>query len=196
MNDGHKKFVILKGLPPYGNPAEQFSWSGEGEYREGLVVEFKPKGLPDWIGNFQRGGTNQDYIVEHPNSDYCFVIAGGNGYVVDMNNRKLIEKFGEILKGFIVTEKKSEVIHNNSTDLIAYGAQGQLWQTKRLAWDGIRNMKLQDQYIYGEALDVDDHWVPFRVNLKTGESTGGAFENTSTKTPNFWDGIKQFLGGN
>jgi hypothetical protein len=49
------EFEILAGLPTSGDWPEQFSATGMGAHREGLVVKFYPYSQSAWVGNFQRG---------------------------------------------------------------------------------------------------------------------------------------------
>ena len=82
-----EKFKILAGLPVYGDLPEQFSATGIGMHREGFVVQFFPsEKIASWIGNFQRGLNFFDEAFEHPDGSSVVVVAGGECYIVDVEN--------------------------------------------------------------------------------------------------------------
>src|SRR5262245_11223124 len=81
------KYELLPGLPPYGPLAEPFTATGQGTYREGLVVRFETDDGQSWVGNFQRGYSGFEMAIDHPNGREVVVIAGGQGYVVNPEDR-------------------------------------------------------------------------------------------------------------
>ena len=170
-----EKFKPLAGLPGYGDLPEQFSDTGEGTHREGFVVEFFPsKNRASWVGNFQRGLNSFDEVLEHPNGSSVIVVAGGAGYVIDIENRKLTNIFGGMIETVIRVPEKNIVIFGTCLDFEAVGASGLKWQSRRISWDGIRSLKLEDDVLKGEAWNLDDVWIPFSLNVNTGEHEGGA----------------------
>jgi len=55
--------------------------------------------------------------------------------------------------------------------------EGRWWRTPRISWDGIRHIKIEGANLYGEAFTpVGEMWVPFAVDLRTGECAGSAYE--------------------
>jgi hypothetical protein len=55
--------------------------------------------------------------------------------------------------------------------------EGRWWCIPRIAWDGICNIKIEGDMLYGEAFTpFADKWVPFTVNLRTGECEGSVYE--------------------
>ena len=170
-----KTFAALPGLPGYGDLPLQFSSTGIGMHSEGFVVEFFPKGNPSWIGNFQRGLTRLDEVLQHPNGDAVIVIAGGDCYIVDIASKLLIETFGGQFVAAIKIPDKSMVVLESSTDFEAVDQKGKAWRSERISWDGIRNVALQQNVLTGEAWSYEDIWIPFSLNLTTGKHEGGAF---------------------
>src|SRR5262245_54535653 len=50
---------------------------------------------------------------------------------------------------------------------------GRWWRTPRVSWDGISNIKIEGNALHGEANSLSaDRWVPFTVDLRTGEMRG------------------------
>jgi hypothetical protein len=100
-------FRTLVGLPAIGPWPEQFSATGRGTHRGGFVVEFNPKTSSSWVGNFQRGLTNSDAVLL-PNGHSAIVIAGGQGYLIDPKDRRLVGLFGTQLNGGALFSERLE----------------------------------------------------------------------------------------
>lgn len=54
------------------------------------------------------------------------------------------------------------------------GPAGLTWHTRRLSYDGFRDVALTTDRIVGLACGLDDSWAPFEVDLATGSSRGGS----------------------
>ena len=167
-------FKILSGLPVYGDLPKQFSATGMGMHREGFVVQFFPLNNSSWIGNFQRGLTSLDQVIQHPDNSSVIVIAGGECYVIDVENQKSKVDFGGAFETIINIPDKQIIIFGTSTDFMALDSSGYRWESKRISWDGIRSLKLENEYLLGEAWNLDDVWLPFSLNVDTGQHEGGA----------------------
>jgi len=89
-----ERFRVLNGLPSTGPYPEQFSTGGRGTHREGFVVEFFPEKKPTWVGNFQPGVTEYSAVLPHFDGTALIVIAGGQAYVIDPEERRLLTVFG------------------------------------------------------------------------------------------------------
>jgi hypothetical protein len=170
-----EKFKTLAGLPVYGVLPEQFSATGMGMHREGFVVEFFPTGnRAPWVGNFQRGVTRLNEVVEHPDGCTVIVVAGGECYVVDIENQQLKDNFGGDFDVVVPVPEKDILIFGSSTDFEAIGSSGRLWRSSRISWDGIRSLKLEGDTLTGEAWSFEDVWIPFSLDVNSGEHRGGA----------------------
>jgi hypothetical protein len=66
------------------------------------------------------------------------------------------------------------VVFANYTELVAYGASGMKWRTKRLAWDGLKVIAVGDRTLVGEYWDIPEEGMRrFEVDLLTGAASGG-----------------------
>ena len=170
-----EKFKILAGLPVYGDSPEQFSATGMGTHSEGFVVQFFPSGNnTSWVGNFQRGVNSFDEVLEHPDGSSVIVVAGGECYIVDVENRKLKDNFGAMFETVIRVPEKNIVIFGSCIDFEALDASGRIWQSRRISLDGIRSLKLEGDTLTGEAWSFEDIWIPFSLDVNSGEHKGGA----------------------
>jgi hypothetical protein len=171
------KFEILSGLPTSGDWPEQFSATGMGTHREGTVVKFYPDTQPAWVGNFQRGMTGLSAAIEHPNGTHAIVVANGQGYVVDVANRQMIECFGGIIDSMFRVPNQNVIIFGDCTNFLAYGPNGILWRSGRVSWDGIRSVTVKDRELVGEAwTPMGETWKPFAVDVTSGVVRGGSYD--------------------
>jgi len=165
---------MLPGLPPYGPFPEQFSSTGRGQHREGLVVEFLPEGADNWVGNFQRGLTAYDRVLNVPRSNRIIVVAGGQAYELDPVTRTCERTFGaQIMQAWSIEDV---LVFSNGLWMEAMGCSGLKWRSRRISWDGFRSLRLEGGKISGESWSPgDDEWKPFSLSIATGEVEGGSY---------------------
>lgn len=172
------RFRLLPGLPATGPVPVQFSNTGQGTHREGIVVEFEASDGTSWVGNFQPGlvrGHSQ--VVRHPDGKSLVVVAGGTAYVVDPESRALVGSFGAQIDTVILDQDRHQLIIGNGLWFEALGASGLIWRSRRLSWDGVRNVRISDAHLRGEAWNpVDDGWSEFRLDLQSGRVVGGSYD--------------------
>jgi hypothetical protein len=62
------------------------------------------------------------------------------------------------------------LVDHNGMSLELFGRSGRLWKTGTISSGGFREIALEDGSIVGEARQASpEGWVPFSVNLATGE---------------------------
>jgi hypothetical protein len=170
------RFHLLPGLPPYGAPAEPFSATGMGTQSEGFVVSFCPRSGESWVGNFQPGLSNFSAAENHPDGHRVIVVSGGQGYVVDPDDRKRWESFGaDVVQ---ILHAGDLLVFGTGVDFVAIGHEGIRWRTRRVSWDGMRNVNVapSGRLIEGEAWSpLDDEWTRFEVDTNTGHVVGGSY---------------------
>lgn len=168
---------ILDGLPVYGAMAEPFSATGQGTQREGLVVRFLAS-TGSWIGNFQRGHTSLDQVFAHPDGLHVVVVAGGTAYVVDADTRSLVAHFGAQIEYVLSVPACGLVLLGDGLCFEALGSDGMAWHSRRISWDGMRNVSLAGLVVRGEAYapdGPDGTWSPFEMDALTGAVRGGSY---------------------
>jgi len=176
-------FRIRAGLPPYGSPARAFPASFERSGREGFVVEFLPDTPDAWIGNFAPGLGSYDGVCIHPNSSDVVVFASGQGYVIDPRTRELKEEMGGAVEHlWLVDDPPGFVLDRQGLAFFRVGPRGIHWHTRRLSWDGFKDVTFTEARITGLAWTaVDERWLPFEVEVATGLSRGGAYSRVDTE---------------
>lgn len=162
---------ILSGLPPYGPPPEPFSATGQGTHSQGLVVEFTPQGGARWAGNFQRGLSRFDAVEAQ--GALVLVVAGGQGYVIDVASRRCTWTFGAMINA-VLRASSGQLVFADGLGLFSFVGGRALWRTRRISLDGFEQLALTGDRVTGLALrSAGDEWVPFTVELATGAVSGG-----------------------
>ena len=164
---------ILSGLPPYGPMASAYppEWVG----REGTVVEFRSK-AGAWIGNFKPGVDGLEFAGQHPDGRHAVVIASGDLWIVDPDDRSAELLLSAIEAALDVQDPDGWIFSRQGLALARLGPTGLIWHTRRLSWDGFDQLTIVGNEIKGLAWSpLEDQWLPFRVDIRTGISQGGSF---------------------
>jgi len=141
------------------------------------VVEIKPPKAAAWIGNFRRGLSNFSAVYQHPDGERLFVVAGGQGYVIDPATRLLLGELGGAITGvWQLSDPPSLLLDDQGIAFERIGLQGRLWRTRRLSWDGFKELTVTPDTISGLGWRAPgDTWESFTVDLHTGRTRGGAY---------------------
>jgi hypothetical protein len=166
------RFERLPGLPPYGPTAHSF---GGPIHREGLVVRFFTILGETWVGNFH-GHFGTDGVLEHPDKRHVVVLSGGDGYLIDPDIPQNVAMFGGGITEFLPLPEFDAILFSDGIRLQAINKDGPWWCSSRISWDGIGRLRNEGATIYGEAFTLDQMWVPFSFDLRTGRCEGSIYE--------------------
>ncbi len=168
-------FRLLPSLRGAGPAPVPFRFAGTTPF-EGLAVELTAIGGGEWVGNFQRAIGTKDAVLFAPGrTDHVLVVAGGMGYVVELDSHALVRSFGGALNELFYLPERERIVFGNGLWFECEGPEGVVWRTPRLSWDGTEDVHLDGALLRGRAYDVNDQaWRPFAVDLETGEVEGGA----------------------
>ena len=171
------RWEVLSGLPAYGPPALNFSATGQGKHREGLVVRFTTESGDPWVGNFQPGMTGFCWVVQHPDKEHVIVVAGGEAYAVNTCTKTCVLTFGGQIMWAADIPESGLLLFASLTDVLAVRKTGIAWRSRRISWDGMRDMRIEGSWLIGEAYSPISHpsWRPFRVEVTTGRAEGGTY---------------------
>jgi hypothetical protein len=166
---------VLPGLPAYGPPA--LSFPKPNAFREGLIVEFINAKGEAWVANFAKfspDGLSAVYSEFGPRA-VC-VVAGGAGYIVDSDERKLTREIGGPIDQCWYQPELHAMVFSNGLRFESFDGHRTLWQSPRVSWDGIRNIDCSGMIVVGEAYDpFSDSWLPLQLNLNNGKIEGGSY---------------------
>jgi hypothetical protein len=70
---------------------------------------------------------------------------------------------------------RCQLVFGNGLWFEALSVGGIRWRARRVSWDGMRNVTMVGSRITGEALDLDESWRAFSIDLNTGAATGGSY---------------------
>jgi hypothetical protein len=175
------RFEILPGLRGTGPLPEQFSITGKGAHREDLVIKFVPESATSWVGNFQGGLTGFDAVLDHPNGIDVVVVARGHGYVIRPETKQVVENFGGMIDTVVKVPESKLLVFGCAVHFGCFGENGKRWKSRRISWDGMRNLRVDGIKLHGEAWSPlggqkgGGIWEAFELDIRSGEFTGGSY---------------------
>jgi hypothetical protein len=112
------------------------------------------------------------------------VIAGGEIYEVDPRRREPVDPTNCCVTDILtVSELNCLIFVRNHTSLMRWDATGMRWDTGRISGDGFSNLRVEGGRVLGEAWTApSDEWLPFAVDLDTGDASGGAEQLSDYKS--------------
>jgi hypothetical protein len=167
----------LESLPPYGPMYIPVTSNGEPFYSEGFAVRFYKKDGTEWVANFKPGWTGLNAIYEFEGQLSILVIAGGTCYLMNPDEQTPKSTFGDWYETVIKT-LDGKLILQGLTDLTIIEPNGEHWNTERISWDGIKDLKLEGNLVSGlsfDPLNDKDKWVEFVVDLEKRNIKGGSY---------------------
>jgi hypothetical protein len=166
----------LAGLPAYGPRA--LSFPRPDAHSEGYVVEFTTASGDKWVGNFaEYGDRSASSVFAELGSRAILVVAGSAGYIVDVEERRLVREIGFDLDPIWFDPGLQAFVASNGLWFEAFDGERVLWRSRRLSWDGIRNLARTERFVTGEAWNpMSEAWRPFRLDLSNGEVEGGSYD--------------------
>jgi hypothetical protein len=158
-------------LPHYFPPARAAG-------QDGLVVRVRSETAEEWIGVFafgEFGNAGVSRVLSMPDPEMLCVVARGAGYVVTAAKPDI----WETVRAIPIIDVRAVlgaglVVFAGYTELLAFGKEGVKWRTKRLSWDGLKLVAVDDGTIVGEYWDIREEAMQrFEVDLATGAARGG-----------------------
>lgn len=172
---------ILESLPPVHPIEKLYHYPVELEEsdRSGAYLRVIPGSGPAWVGFFALG-FDSDQVVSAvcstPDPDSFCAVVGGYAYLVkagDPTQWRRVEQRPVV--DLRVLSKQGLMVFAGFTSITALGSSGIAWTTERLTWEGLTITEIRGDKLRGHGWDApSDKEVPFEVDLKTGEHTGGA----------------------
>lgn len=180
-----KRYKILDSLPTYGPMHISVTQSGEPFYSEGFPVRFYKTDGTEWVANFKPGSTNLKQVIELEKTQNLLVIACGACYLMNPDSSKPIQAFGESYSEICETSN-GRLVLQEEISLTIIESNGSYWNTQRISWDGLGEIKVEDNIVTGLSCDPmhdADEWVPFKYDLDTRILIGGSYHKYTTKKP-------------
>jgi hypothetical protein len=178
--------------PPLIAPARQFTYplniAGEEDAlaRGALRLLIRPSPGGVFLATCALGFTDSAMptgVFACPNPAELCAVAGGYAYLVDTLQPERCTQ--------IPLKPVAEVLPLPSHELLvfagfhalaAWGRNGLAWTTARLSWEGLKLGVVEGDTLHGLGWDMrTDREVPFKVDIRTGEHTGGGFNPAATR---------------
>ena len=127
-----------------------------------LWIKFSDKeGIKEWIGKFGTGGSASVRVDKVVEPDKFLVSAGGFAYLLDATNRKLLNyHFQQFAQDVAYDPQSNRFVIADFVRLRLVESGKVVWTSKRIALDGIRDLKIEGRKIRGLAVtnyEGDDH---------------------------------------
>jgi len=147
---------------------------GGPQHSEGLVVRFWTATGETWVGNFHGYYGRASGVLDHPDKQRIIVLARGGGHVINPEAPEDVTTFGRgLFQEFHELPEFNAILFVDPLGMETIKKEGRWWCIPRISWDGISNIKIEGNTLQGEAYDpFADRWVPFTVDLRTGECEG------------------------
>ena len=132
-----------------------------------ISVLFEDGEYQDWLGVFGCSDIVQNsVVVPFSVGTAIHVVAGGKGYVVDVNTRSLSYHTPcDWLVDAIAVPGRDLVIGCDYTRLYALSSSEQLWQSDRIALDGIQFLTSAQDHLVGQGWQGITEWSPFTLHF-------------------------------
>lgn len=112
-----------------------------------------------------------------PAPDDLLAIAGGYAYrinTLEPDKTDLLEQ--RPVTQVLAAPTEGLLLLGGFHDVLALGAHGILWRTRRLSWEGITLDQVRGGKLEGKGWDMlSDRELPFTVDLETGAHEGGGY---------------------
>jgi hypothetical protein len=167
------EYTLLRERP--GGPTLTYFYPGartDGG-QDGILVRFAMSGAPPWIGVFALGTTpgGASGVYTHPDAYRICVVSYGNGYIVRVDDpTQWTEMESGPIFGALAIPDHGLLVVATYSELIAYGTDGPVWQTERLALDQLRITSAQGNCIYACANRIDGDDIAVTVDATTGKA--------------------------
>jgi hypothetical protein len=170
----------LDRLPMLIEDPQQFVFPKDVEEveRGALIVRVRRQNEQRWIGTFAKGFDSETAttgLFSTPHPDWLCAVSGGYAYVVNAQHPEQwhFVKSRPVLETRAISEANALTFADFQT-LSGFTADATLWQSAPLSWEGLKITAIKGNELQGFGWDaIQDRDVPFTVDLRTGQHTGG-----------------------
>ena len=156
-------------------PPRHFTYPRDAEEveRGALEVSVRPASGAPFLATFALGFADPAVptgLWSCPNADELCVVSGGYGFIVNTVEPSRFRHlpFRPILQARSLPEHDLLLFAGHQS-LLAWGREGQAWQSPRLSSEGLRLTEIRGFELHGFGWDlITDREVPFALDLRTG----------------------------
>jgi hypothetical protein len=156
-------------------PARQFTYPAQVDEveRGALEILIQPSAGEKFLATFALGFADPAAATglwSCPHRDWLCAVSGGYAYLLDTTDPRRWSQieYRPVLEVRTLVAQELLLFAGHHS-LLAWGRDGQAWQTRRLSWEGVRIDDVDGDILTGSGWDLmTDSDVPFRVDLRTG----------------------------
>jgi hypothetical protein len=113
-----------------------------------------------------------------PNPDWLCAVSGGYAYLIDVVHPEnfTMLRYRPVLDVHCYlpndhcTSSDGLLLFVGHHSILAWGRDGEAWESGRLSWEGIANLRIEGKILHGEGWDLMiDKDLPFALDLDTGK---------------------------
>ncbi len=155
--------------PPLSGDYEEHSFVESGNNT--LWVSFLDSEYLEWVGVFSQGDWKSTNIVlPLVDKNLVLVVAGGQGYFVDPDSRKISAKTDwDMIETIVYNEETNSFVATDGLSLAVLEGANLVWSGNRVSADGISIEKQVGPVIFGKVNDLTDKGCEYSFNIKTKE---------------------------
>lgn len=172
--------------PPMIAPAKQFVYplyvpdEEDAMARGALLLNVKPASGGVFLATCALGFRDPSLpsgVFACPRSDDMLAVAGGYAYLVDtLQPEHCVHLPLRPVTRILAAPDEGLLLLAGFHQVAAIGAEGLLWESRRLSWEGVQLGEVAYGKLHGSGWNMrTDRDVPFAIDLRTGEHTGGGF---------------------
>ena len=151
--------------PPLSGDFEEHNFSTSGNT---VWVKFFDEKYLEWVGVFsQSGWSSYNVVLRVPNETLFLVVAGGQGYFVDPNSRKIVSVTE--WDNIIYNEESGFLVVSDGLRIALFQGPKLHWSGDRVSVDGIEFTGQSGPVVKGILNDLTDDGCEFSFNASTCE---------------------------
>ncbi len=164
--------------PPLSGVYEEHGYDAVGNT---MWVKFLDSEYLEWCGVFGLGWKPAQREVHiKPNSNLCYVLAGGQFYIVNVDTRELISKSKEDdIESFLFHDQSGSLVATDGLEIIIFEEDQAVWSSGRVSLDGLVFLRQDGNIIFGKLNDCTDKWGDFSFNVVEREISANWLFNES-----------------
>lgn len=166
--------------PPVSGSYEEYDF---GDSAGRYWIKFTNSQYVEWCGKFGLGlKPGRRKILWFPNTREFFVLADGQGYVVDADKREVIARTrNNAIEDAVFIPNRRLVAVTDGLTIGLFDQTGDIWESKRIAYDGITFEQVKADRITGHLDDLTNKGCDFvfHVDERRVEAERGYVETAS-----------------
>lgn len=139
-----------------------------------LLLRIAPANVEPWTGVFAAGSeVGETRLLTCPDPHWLCVISRGAGYFVDSGNPQAWHEAKILpIQHALAAPEAGLLLLASDTTVEAWNSKGLQWRSGHIAWDGLRQLRVEGMQMRGEGWHPDC-WEEFTLDLRTGKLEGG-----------------------